>query len=147
MMNSKFITPAIVFITLFIVIIVILIILRNKRKSKYKNEISDLEYAKNKLIDAHLLTELSKVRELVKTDDLKQKLADWDETVRVIKEDKIDVLTDLITEADSKYHFSDRDEIERLEEWGNQLRADRQANIDNKELQTVFIFKLYKNKK
>lgn len=99
-MNSKFITPAIVFITLFIVIIVILIILRNKRKSKYKNEISDLEYAKNKLIDAHLLTELSKVRELVKTDDLKQKLADWDETVRVIKEDKIDILTDLITEAD-----------------------------------------------
>ena len=99
-MNSKFITPAIIFVTLFIVIIVILIILRNKRKSKYKNEISDLEYAKNKLIDAHLLTELSKVRELVKTDDLKQKLADWDETVRVIKEDKIDVLTDLITEAD-----------------------------------------------
>ena len=99
-MNSKFITPAIVFVTLFIVIIVILIILRNKRKSKYKNEISDLEYAKNKLIDAHLLTELSKVRELVKTDDLKQKLADWDETVRVIKEDKIDILTDLITEAD-----------------------------------------------
>ena len=99
-MNSKFITPAIIFVTLFIVIIVILIILRNKRKSKYKNEISDLEYAKNKLIDAHLLTELSKVRELVKTDDLKQKLADWDETVRVIKEDKIDILTDLITEAD-----------------------------------------------
>ena len=42
----------------------------------------------------------SDLRELVKTDDLKQKLEDWDETFREIKEDKIDALTDLISEAD-----------------------------------------------
>ena len=99
-MPQKILIPAIVFILLFVVIIVILIIFRNRRKRKYKNELVELEYEKNKLLDAHLLTELSKVRELVKTDDLKQKLADWDETIRVIKEDKIDIVTDLITEAD-----------------------------------------------
>ena len=47
-----------------------------------------------------ILRELSKVRELVKTDNLKQKLADWDEEFKDLKENKIDNLTDLITEAD-----------------------------------------------
>ncbi len=99
-MNGKILTPALIFIGLFIAIIVLLIILRNRRKRKYKDEIASLELAKNNLLDAHLLTEVSKVRDLVKTDDLKQKLNDWDETIRVIKDEKIDILTDLITEAD-----------------------------------------------
>ena len=80
--------------------IVILLVLRSKKKSKFKKTIEELELAKNSLIGVPILTELSKVRELVKTDDLKQKLADWDETFRVIKEERIDALTDLITEAD-----------------------------------------------
>ena len=99
-MNSKFLTPAIIFFVSFIVIIVILIILRNKKQGRYKRVIEDLDFEKNKLIGIPILTELSKVRELVKTDDLKQKLADWDETFKTIKEEKIDALTDLITEAD-----------------------------------------------
>lgn len=99
-MNDKFLTPSIVFLVSFIVIIIILIILRNKKQSKYKRTIEDLDYEKNKLIGIPILTELSKVRELVKTDDLKQKLADWDDTFKTIKEEKIDALTDLITEAD-----------------------------------------------
>ena len=99
-MGIKLLTPAIVFFTTFIIIIIILIILRNKKKSNYKKAIEELDVEKNKLIGIPILSELSKVRELVKTDDLKQKLAYWDETFREIKEDKIDALTDLITEAD-----------------------------------------------
>ena len=99
-MHGKFLTPAIVFFVSFLIIIIILVVLRNKKQSKYKRTIEDLDYEKNKLIGIPILTELSKVRELVKTEDLKQKLADWDETFKTIKEDKMDVLTDLITEAD-----------------------------------------------
>ena len=99
-MNVKLLTPAIIFFTTFIIIIIILIILRNKKKSNYKKAIEELDVEKNKIIGIPILSELSKVRELVKTDDLKQKLAYWDETFREIKEEKIDALTDLITEAD-----------------------------------------------
>lgn len=99
-MNSTRLMPIIIFFSLFIVIIVLLIILRSRKKIKYKKEIVDLDYEKNNLINAGLLTELSKVRELVKTDDLKNKLNDWDEVVREIKDEKLDILTDLITEAD-----------------------------------------------
>ena len=90
----------ILFLVCFILIIVILLIIQSKRKKKYKETISELEYQKNKLIGVPILSELSKVRELVKTDDLKQKLADWDERFKDIKEGKIDAVTDLITEAD-----------------------------------------------
>ena len=99
-MGIKLLTPAIIFFTTFIIIIIILIILRNKKKSNYKKAIEELDVEKNKIIGIPILSELSKVRELVKTDDLKQKLAYWDETFREIKEEKIDALTDLITEAD-----------------------------------------------
>ena len=90
----------IVFLIAFCLIIIILIIIQSKRKKKLKQTIEDLDYEKNKLIGVPILSELSKVRELVKTDDLKQKLNEWDETFKDIKEKKIDNLTDLITDAD-----------------------------------------------
>ena len=99
-MNSKFLVPVIIFVVLFVAMIIILIVLNVKRKSKLKKTVEDLDYEKNKIIGVPILSELSKVRELVKTDDLKQKLADWDETFKEIKETEISDLTDLITEAD-----------------------------------------------
>lgn len=99
-MNNNLILPMIVFLIAFICIIILLVIIRNKRKQKFKQTIEELDYEKNKLIGVPILNELSKVRDLVKTDDLKQKLNEWDETFKVIKEEKIDTLTDLITEAD-----------------------------------------------
>ena len=99
-MNSKFLLPVIIFVTLFIATIITLIILNVKRKNKFKKTIEELELEKNGIIGIPILSELSKVRELVKTDDLKQKLVYWDETINDIKESKIDHLTDLITEAD-----------------------------------------------
>ena len=99
-MNSKNLLPVIVFVILFVAMIIILIILTIKRRNKLKKSIEELDYEKNKIIGVPILSELSKVRELVKTDDLKQKLADWDETFKEIKEDEISNLTDLITEAD-----------------------------------------------
>lgn len=99
-MNSKVLVPLFIFIALFIAMIITLIILNSKRKRKLKKTIEELDYEKNQIIGVPILSELSKVRELVKTDDLKQKLAYWDETFKEIKEEKIDYLTDLITEAD-----------------------------------------------
>lgn len=99
-MDHKMVTPMIVFLVAFIFIIAILLIIQSKRKKKYKQTIEELDYEKNKLIGVPILSELSKVKELVKTDDLKKKLNEWDDTFKEIKEGKIDTLTDLITEAD-----------------------------------------------
>jgi len=99
-MDNKLILPIIIFLTMFIFIIIILLTLQSKRKNKFKKTIEELDYEKNRLIGVPILSELSKVRELVKTDNLKQKLAEWDEEFKDLKENKMDMLTDLITEAD-----------------------------------------------
>jgi len=99
-MDNNLILPIIIFLTMLIFNLVLFIVLQSKRKNNYKQTIEELDYEKNKLIGVPILSELSKVRELVKTDNLKQKLADWDEEFKEIKENKIDNLTDLITEAD-----------------------------------------------
>ena len=99
-MDNKLILPIIIFLAMFIFVIVVLLILQNKRKSKYKKTIEELDYEKNRLIGVPILSELSKVRELVKTDNLKQKLSEWDAEFQDLKENKMDMLTDLITEAD-----------------------------------------------
>ena len=99
-MNSNLIISMLIFLTMFIFIIIVLVILNNKRKNDYKKTIEELDYEKNRLIGVPILSELSKVRELVKTDNLKQKLSDWDEEFKDLKEHKLDTLTDLITEAD-----------------------------------------------
>lgn len=99
-MDNNFILPIIIFLTMFIILIVVLVVLTNKKKNYYKKTIEQLDYEKNLLIGVPILSELSKVRELVKTDNLKQKLSDWDLEFKDLKENKIDILTDLITEAD-----------------------------------------------
>ena len=99
-MDNLLILPIIIFLAMFIFTIIILIVLQNKRKNKYKKTIEELDYEKNKLIGVPILSELSKVRELVKTENLKQKLSEWDDIFQDLKENKIDTLTDLITDAD-----------------------------------------------
>ena len=99
-MNNNLILPIIIFLTMTIFLIIMLIVLNTKKKNNYKKTIEELDYEKNKLIGVPILSELSKVRELVKTENLKQKLSDWDEEFKDLKENKIDTLTDLITEAD-----------------------------------------------
>jgi len=99
-MNGKLSLPVFMFLFLFVAVIIVLIIINIKRKNRFKKTIEELDYEKNKIIGVPILSELSKVRELVKTDDLKNKLVYWDNTFKEIKEKKIDEITDLITEAD-----------------------------------------------
>ncbi len=89
--------------TLVIALILFLItfvIVKRKQNSKYKNEIEKLDIEKNLLIGAPILSEISKVRDLVKTDNLKTKLDEWDGTFKFIKDEQIPKLNDMISEAD-----------------------------------------------
>ena len=84
----------------FILVIMTFVLVKRKQTSKYKKEINDLEIEKNRLIGVPILSEISKVKELVKTDNLKNKLDDWDNTFKLIKDDKVPKLNDLISEAE-----------------------------------------------
>ena len=88
----------ILFLISFIFLITILVVYKKRQNKRYKQTISKLDYEKNGLIGIPILSELSKVRELIKNDELKGKLVEWDETFKDVKENKISEITDLITE-------------------------------------------------
>ena len=83
-----------------ILIMITIFSLKRSQVKKYKKELSELDIEKNKLISVSVLSEISKVRDLVKTDNLKNKLDNWDNTFKSIKEEKMAKLTDMISDAD-----------------------------------------------
>ena len=97
--NILMLIITVVLVALFCVVITFIVI-KKKQNTKYKKEISELDVRKNQLLDVHLLSEMTKVKDLVKTDNLQKKLDSWDNTFTLIKDDRIPKLTDMISEAD-----------------------------------------------
>lgn len=83
-----------------VLIFITFMIVKRKRINRYRQEINELDVEKNKLIGVPILSEISKVKDLVKTDNLKNKLEDWDTTFKLIKEDEVPKLTDMISDAE-----------------------------------------------
>ena len=64
-MDGLFIVLTVVIIS-FLFILITLIFTKRKQTKKYKNVINELDVEKNKLIGVTVLSEFSKVKELVK---------------------------------------------------------------------------------
>lgn len=88
------------FVVSLILIVITFSTVKKKQTKRYKKEIEQLDVEKNKLIGIPILSEISKVRELVKTDNLKEKLEDWDNTFKTIKDEKVPFVNDMISEVD-----------------------------------------------
>lgn len=99
-MNNAVLMIVFTFFLSFIIVIITLMVIRKKKSSKYKQEIERLDVEKNKIIGVPILSELSKVKDLVKTDNLQNKLDYWDKEFNQIKEEMMSKITDMITEAD-----------------------------------------------
>lgn len=89
-----------IFVIALILFLTTYLIIKRTKTSKIKKEIEKLDIERNLLVGVPILTELSKVKDLVKTDNLKEKLNEWDTTFKLIKDDRVPKLIDLITEAD-----------------------------------------------
>lgn len=87
---------------IFAVVIVVstLLIIKKIKANKYKKEVESLDREKNLIVGVPILSEISKVRNLVKTDNLKEKLNEWDTTFKLIKDERVPKLSDQIAEVD-----------------------------------------------
>lgn len=83
-----------------ILIVTSILIVKNKQNKKYRNELNDLDIVKNGIVSVSVLTEISKVRDLVKTDNLRKRLDSWNKTFNKIKEEDLNHITDMISDAD-----------------------------------------------
>ena len=99
-MDSVLLISLSALILAIILIIITIFIIKNNQNKKYKKEIEKLDTEKNSLLGVPVLSEISKVKELVKTDNLKEKMEDWDNTFKLIRDEKIPFLADSISDAD-----------------------------------------------
>lgn len=128
-------------------------ILRKKESKKYKKEINELDIEKNRLINVEILSEMTKVKELVKTDNLQHKLDEWDKIFNYIKEEMLPQISEDITNVDfliDKHDFKNAVkkmtsielEIDRLKRKNNKLINEIKLITNSEERNRALITKL-----
>lgn len=81
-------------------IIIVLNLIEYFSKKRYKTEIQNLDIEKNQIIDAPIMTELSKVENLTKTKAIKEKYMIWKKEIDEIKNILDNSINDMILDAD-----------------------------------------------
>ena len=88
------------FLMSVISVVITLFVTKKKAKKRYRNKVNELEVEKNQLLNVKILSEITKVRELVKTDNLQRKLDNWDKSFSYIKDEMLPKSTDDLSEVD-----------------------------------------------
>ena len=113
--RTTFLLIAVAYYILTIIIVIIVLSLINKReKNKLKREIDELEKEKNLIISASMLSELNKVEALVNNDEMKEKLEDWKQRFKQIKDVELPKITDTINEIEELFEDHDFKELKKL---------------------------------
>ena len=100
-MNTSVTLGIITFVILAIIVIIIVLSLMNKAKRKhFENKIEELEKEKNLIVSTPVMSELSKVEEIVKTEKMEEKYKEWEERFENIKNNDITKITDMIVDLD-----------------------------------------------
>ena len=99
-MDNIFLVVITTFIIACLLFAITFFVTRRGSNKKYKEKVEELDIEKNQLINVKILSEITKVRSLVKTDNLKHKLDEWDGTFNYIKDKMLPAITDEISEVD-----------------------------------------------
>lgn len=99
-MDNIFLIVVTTFLIAIVFVLITFVVTRKKTSKKYKDKVNELDIEKNQLINVKVLSEITKVRGLVKTDNLQHKLDDWDHTFNYIKDEMLPQITDEISDVD-----------------------------------------------
>lgn len=155
-MNNMVLVIIVTIVVALILVGITFLIIRKNINKKYKNRVTELDVEKNQLINVQILSEITKVKGLVKTDNLKHKLDDWDGTFNYIKEEMLPNITDKISEVDFMIDRHDYKgavqkmtlielEIDRLKRKSSKLVEEIQLVTQSEERNRSFITKLKVN--
>lgn len=152
-MGNIFLIVVTTFVVAVIFGFVTFFITRKKINKKYKNKVNELDIEKNQLINVKILSEITKVKGMVKTDNLQHKLDDWDRTFHYLKEEMLPQITDEISDVDfmiDKHDYkgaiqkmvSIEVEIEKLRRKSKKLIDEVQIITNSEERNRALITKL-----
>lgn len=85
------------------IVAVIYILIRKHNKKKYEDILNDLEREKNLIVNANILSELSKVETMINSQDLEDKYSEWKNRFDLIKNRDIPALTDALLDVEDSF--------------------------------------------
>ena len=99
-MDSMLLIIVTIFIVAIILIVTVLNIIQSRKNKKIKKHLDELEIEKNQIDSTPIIPELAKIEAFLKNEKLETMYNDWKERLKVIKEEQVPKLTDMLLEAD-----------------------------------------------
>lgn len=106
-MNHATILIIIYYIVTIILIAIVLNVIQGKKNKRFKDELEKLEREKNLITSKPILSEISKVEDLVKSSKLDQQFKEWHDRYDFIKKKKIPEITDMLIDVDGSLEQMD----------------------------------------
>ena len=135
--NGVYLLIGTFFLIAVILVTVVLVLLNKHKYNVLKQEVEMLDKEKNLIVSTPVLAELAKVESIVKNDKMDEKYKNWQRRFEIIKEEKINLINDMINELDisaSQKHYKNIDyklakvemEIYKVRESANELLSEIQ---------------------
>ena len=114
MSQTAYIVAGITFYIVSVIILVIVLnIISNNEKKRYRKEITTLEREKNLIISSSILSELNKVEGLVNSPFMRERLDDFRDRFKVIKDQDVPKITDALIEIEDLYNDKDFNTLDK----------------------------------
>ena len=101
-----------VFIAAVVLVTVILVVLKKHQYKTFRDQIEKLDTEKNLIASTPVYSELEKVEAIVKNDQLEEKYKNWQKRFDTIKNEKIEVINDMLNELDIATSMKDYKDID-----------------------------------
>ena len=106
-MNGVYLLIATFFIIAVILVTVVLVALKKHQYKKFREKVEKLDKEKNLIASTPVPSELSKVESIVKNEEMAEKYKNWQKRFDVIKDEKINNISDMINELDIATNMKD----------------------------------------
>ncbi len=104
-MKTEIMIISFAFIVFLVFSFLIIKFLRKRENKKLLAGVNELEVKKNNLKSLPILVELSKIEEIAKSEQLEEKIKDFKDSYNDIKDNKLEVINDMILELESLIDF------------------------------------------
>lgn len=133
-MNIKTLYISSIIILVVIILIVFIVLFKRKKYKELREKLDELERQRNLIVATPVMTELDKIKVIVKNEQLEDKYSDWKKRYEIIKNKRYSEITDKLLDVDnlieSREYTSAKEAIINLEMEMYKLRVSTDNLLD-----------------
>jgi septation ring formation regulator len=112
-MNGVYLLIGTFFVIAVILVTVVLVLLSKHRYQILRDEVENLDKEKNIIASTPVLSELAKVEAIIKNEKMEEKYKNWQKRFEIIKDEKVNLINDLINDLDISVSQKDYKNIDQ----------------------------------